>query len=84
MIPSRQPNILLVDDTVVNLEILAEGLEKRGYRCRPVLTGVQARLQRHCPALAEHLRRDGGDPEPEPAVHPCPLQEPGEVGSAGR
>jgi putative two-component system response regulator len=46
-IRGKQPSILIVDDTAANLQVLSEGLQKRGYRTRPVPTGklaVQAAL----------------------------------------
>ncbi len=35
-------NLLLVDDTPANLQILASMLRERGYRIRPVTSGEQA------------------------------------------
>ncbi|MBI4860261.1 MAG: hybrid sensor histidine kinase/response regulator [Candidatus Riflebacteria bacterium] len=37
--PGREPNILVVDDTPANLQLLTGMLKERGYRVRPVPSG---------------------------------------------
>jgi putative two-component system response regulator len=39
---SRKPNIMLIDDTPENLDVLSGMLEKRGYKIRPVTDGKSA------------------------------------------
>ncbi|MEI6561930.1 MAG: hybrid sensor histidine kinase/response regulator [Verrucomicrobiota bacterium] len=41
-LPQKQPDILVVDDTPANLELLTEMLKTYGYKVRPVTGGVQA------------------------------------------
>ena len=36
------PNVLIVDDSPDNLELLARMLQDRGFRARPVLSGERA------------------------------------------
>ena len=41
------PNLLIVDDTPANLELLADLLQNKGYRVRPVPSGERALLAAH-------------------------------------
>lgn len=40
--PSPKPNVLVVDDTPANLQLLANMLKERGYKTRPVPSGILA------------------------------------------